>query len=323
MKGAREMMSATTARRAGLVIFLLLAAAALLTLGLAKLGNTQQANAVVTHLWATSGTVTMPDGTEVPIWGLTQQDPAQGGVAALPGPKLEVNQGDQVSVVLHNNLSRKTSLIFPGQNRVPDTTGVAPGGQKTYTFTANRPGTYLYESGIEPEKQVQMGLYGALIVHPTTAGQAYNDPATAYDTEAVMVLSEIDPALHANPDSSYPSSYAPKYFLINGKAYPQTDPISARAGDKVLFRYLNAGSQNHSLQLLGMNQTLIARDAFPLNYSTTTFSQMVVPGETFDLISTVPASAGSSTKFPIYSRDLRVTNNASSNGGMTTFVEVQ
>lgn len=317
------MMSATTARRAGLVMFLLLAAAALLTLDLAKLGKTQQANTVVVHLWATSGTVTMPDNTPVPIWGLTRQNPAQGGEARLPGPKIEVDQGDQVSVILHNKLGRKTSLIFPGQKMAPDANGVAPGDQKTYTFTANRPGTYLYESGTEPEKQVQMGLYGALIVHPATAGQAYNERATAYDTEAVMVLSEIDPDFHANPNRHNPSRYAPKYFLINGKAYPRTNPISAAAGDKVLFRYLNAGSQNHSLQLLDMDQTLVAGDAYPLHYPMKTFSQMVVPGETYDLIGKVPASAGSGTKFPIYSRDLSVTNGAASSGGKITFVKVQ
>jgi FtsP/CotA-like multicopper oxidase with cupredoxin domain len=323
MKGAREMMSSTTARRAGLVVFLLLAAAALLTLALAKLGNTQQANAVTINLWAASGTATMPDGTNVPIWGLTRSNPNNGGVAALPGPVLEVNQGQQVSIVLHNNLNTKTSLAFPGQNAPPDLNGVAAGGQKTYTFTASRPGTYLYESGTSPEKQVQMGLYGAMIVHPTTAGQAYIDPATAYDTEAVMVLSEIDPAFHANPNGTSPFHYEPKYFLINGKAYPQTDPIQAAAGDKVLFRYLNAGSENHSLQLLGMDQTLIARDAFQPNYPTTTFSQMVVPGETYDLIGRVPDGVGAGTKFPIYSRDLGLTNGATSNGGMATFVEVR
>ncbi len=37
----------------------------------------------------------------------------------------------------------------------------------TYTFTAAEPGTYIYESGTDPAKQVQMGLYGALVVRPT------------------------------------------------------------------------------------------------------------------------------------------------------------
>ena len=38
-------------------------------------------------------------------------------------------------------------------------------------------------------------MHGALIIRPSVAGQAYDSPTTAYDDEAVLVLSEIDPAL--------------------------------------------------------------------------------------------------------------------------------
>ena len=83
---------------------------------------------------------------------------------------------------------------------VPDTTGVAPGGTKIYTFTPTRPGTYLYEAGLLPnaQHQVAMGLYGALIVRPTAGDAGVHRPgSTAFDDEAVLVLSEIDPALNS------------------------------------------------------------------------------------------------------------------------------
>ena len=67
----------------------------------------------------------------------------------------------------------------------------------TYTFTAGEPGTYLYESGTDPQKQVQMGLYGALIVRPALgASYAYNDPQTQFSKEYLVLLNEIDPDLH-------------------------------------------------------------------------------------------------------------------------------
>jgi len=46
----------------------------------------------------------------------------------------------------------------------------------TYSFVATHPGTFVYESGTNPDVQVPMGLFGALIVRPT-AGQyfVYND----------------------------------------------------------------------------------------------------------------------------------------------------
>ena len=71
--------------------------------------------------------------------------------------------------------------MFPGQDNVlangspaqPDlannslTNSVAPGGSITYSFVANRPGTFIYESGTDTKMQVSMGLFGALIVRPT------------------------------------------------------------------------------------------------------------------------------------------------------------
>ena len=82
--------------------------------------------------------------------------------------------------------------------------GTAARRPKSYTFTATNPGTFLYEAGLLPnaEHQAAMGLYGALIVRPTSApdvvipGQAYADAATTFVDEAVLVLSEIDPALN-------------------------------------------------------------------------------------------------------------------------------
>ena len=46
----------------------------------------------------------------------------------------------------------------------------------TYTFTANKPGTHSYYSGTQGDLQVEMGLYGALIVLPSTI------PAICYGT---------------------------------------------------------------------------------------------------------------------------------------------
>ena len=45
-------------------------------------------------------------------------------------------------------------------------------GDRDYTFTASRPGTFLYEAGPTPsgKQQVAMGLAGAIVVLPSTAG---------------------------------------------------------------------------------------------------------------------------------------------------------
>ncbi len=103
---------------------------------------------VTCDLYATTGTLILPDGGTVPTWGYsdTSGDPAQ-----LPGPTIIATEGDLVSITLHNNLAENTALMFPGQAMIPDLTGaLANGGSKTYTFTASNPGTYLYEAGLLP-----------------------------------------------------------------------------------------------------------------------------------------------------------------------------
>src|SRR6202008_2916372 len=70
-----------------------------------------------------------------------------------------------------------TSMLFPGFNVTPSGSGSVPGlltqeavhnGSVTYTFTATTPGTRAYYSGTQGDLQVEMGLYGAIIVLPNT-----------------------------------------------------------------------------------------------------------------------------------------------------------
>jgi FtsP/CotA-like multicopper oxidase with cupredoxin domain len=285
--------------------------------------------AVVTiELCAKAGSATMANGVSVPIWGFAVKPPAVACTNAavqpqLPGPQLQATAGDNVTVTLHNALSQAVSIVFPGQTIAPDTTGAPPGGSKSYSFAATNPGTYLYEAGTNPARQVPMGLYGALIIGSGTPGQAYGSPASAFDDQAVLVLSEIDPALNANPTAFNLVNYAPKYWLINGKSYPQTAAITtgvAAADRRVLLRYLNAGLQNHTMALLGFHQRVIAKDAFLQNYPFDAVAETIASGQTTDTIATVPT--GTSGKFALYNRQLQITNNGVFPGGMLTFINV-
>lgn len=190
-----------------------------------------------------TGYVGTPDGNVVFMWGLSSgSDPFQ-----YPGPILCVNEGDTVTVVLHNTLTRAISLVFPGQENVladgePDgpvfsgggtllsmaKQASAGGGSVTYSFVATRPGTFLYYSGTETDIQVPMGLFGAIVVRP--AGHAdwlYGDPKTAFnpDREYIALLSEVDPMLSAAMEQNRPFSarnYHPRYWFINGRGLPDT-----------------------------------------------------------------------------------------------------
>ena len=357
-------------------------------------GSAQQSVAItVRHLYAIPGTVTPVAGApSFPVWGYNTTNAA---VTHPGGPPLVVHQGDSVDIVLHNQLvGEYTGLLLQGQVMIPDTTGVAPGGTKTYTFTAGSPGTYLYEAALLPnaEHQVAMGLYGALIVQPTpvgftgitvtpvggaartdasatyssgsnlvidavataadvgaavsgtgipvgttitavksavsftmsaSAGAAYG-ATTAFNEEAALVLSELDPALNnsADPAAFDMRTYAPKYFLINGKAYPGTDPIASAAGHTVLLRYVNAGVKHHSMGVLGLRQNFIAKDGSTLPQLThNVAAETLAPGQTGDAIATIPTPLTNDSKFAIYDASLSLHNgSAAGMGGMMTFV---
>jgi FtsP/CotA-like multicopper oxidase with cupredoxin domain len=171
----------------------------------------------------------------------------------------------------------------------------ANGGSVTYSFVANRPGTFLYESGTEPSKQVNMGLFGALIVRPAMnvydeqgnliEAYAYNDADTAYkpSTEYLIIMSEIDPMLHVAVEQGYlynMNNYTPRYWLYNGRSFPDTiapngagwlpdQPYGSLvymhlSDDEqplpVLIRHLSVGTQDFPHHPHGNHGRLIAQD---------------------------------------------------------------
>ncbi len=138
----------------------------------------------------------------------------------------------------------------------------------------------------------------------------------------MLVLSEIDPALNtrANPATFDMRKYAPRYFLINGKAYPDTDPIPTVAGHRVLLRYVNAGNQYHSMAVLGAHQSVIALDGSPLSASRSYVAETFGPGQTSDAIVTAPA-ATADARLAVYDGSLLLhSSNTAGFGGMLTFV---
>jgi FtsP/CotA-like multicopper oxidase with cupredoxin domain len=270
-------------------------------------------------LYAKTGTTVLYGSTSVPFWGYSLTDV---DAATLPGPELRVNQNDCVQVTLHNGLSESSALLFQGQSMIPDTTGAAAGGTQVYTFSATNPGTFLYEAGLIPGKQhqVAMGLYGALVVQPTV-------PSAAFDVEKTVVLSEFDPTLAASPMGYDMRTYAPRFFLVNGKAYPDTDlpanQITAVPGNNVLLRFVNAGLQPHAMSTLGLAQKALAVDGSSFAHPHSMVAETIAPGQTLDSLVAIPASAAVGTKYALYDGNLMLRNtNLNGLGGMLTFLTV-
>lgn len=277
------------------------------------------------EFWATSGTLSLP-GATVDVMGYAA---TAGGTPLVPGPAIVADAGDTVTVTLHNALGEPTGMLFKEQALPPDLTGVAPGGTTTYTFTATAPGTYIYEAdpfvetaaGGGSHYQAAMGMSGALVVRPADPAQAY-DANTGFDAEHLVVVTELDTALTSAGAANFDMrDYAPDYFLINGKASPDTTPLAVNAGDRVLIRWIDAGIKTHSIAALGVPQRVVADDGNLLAIPRTIIAETLGAGQSEDVIMTVPQ--GPSRKIPLYDSGLWL-NNASGAGvgGALTYLDV-
>ncbi len=285
-------------------------------------------------LTAQDGYVLTPDGNSIYMWSYGNSKRG----FQLPGPTLCVTSGLPVTVILHNTLPEATSIVFPGQKGVKangnpaqpqlDTGGsltslvqgaAKTNGSVTYTFTAGSPGTYLYESGTDVNKQKQMGLYGALVVRPAGApGQVNGRADSAFNPahEYVYMLSEVDPDLHLAVEMSQPinwKAFHPRYFMINGRSMPDTlapnnaswlpgQPYGAlvhiRPYDATtnplpaVIRYINAGSVNFPFHPHGSDERVVNKDGHALagpagqdqDLSYLKYLLDVKPGQTVDAL---------------------------------------
>jgi hypothetical protein len=296
------------------------------------------ANGTTFDLVAKPGNIETPDGNSVYMWGFANQ--ATGGAFQISGPNLCVIEGATVTVHLHNSLTgpsaEPVSIVFPGQEGVTATGGdaglftreAAPGADVTYTFTASRPGTYLYESGTDPQKQVEMGLYGALIVRPApcqaTSCEAYDGSGTTFDPrrEFLLVLHEVDPVLHDAVQYGTPydrGTLRNRYFTVNGRSFPDTiqannaaylptqpygalvriKPYDASANPlPAMIRMVNAGLLNHPFHPHGNHLRMIAQDGRRFltpggaDASTEHFGETIASGSTEDFLLAWTPNAG-------------------------------
>lgn len=300
---------------------------------------------------------------QVPMWGYascTDATAATCGPVSVPGPALVVPAADSTLIVhLQNGLTTPTSLVINGLIKPmapvwddgsngprPSATArvrsfdteVAAGGVADYQWLNVRPGTYLYQSGTHVQVQVQMGLYGAVTrnaldpvpataTQTATSGQVYAGGTYAFDNEATLLYSEIDPDLHAAVaggtygTASGPTStinYAPKYFLVNGQPFPYGAPVVEPAGSPgvTLLRLLNAGLTTHVPMIVGAHWDVIGEDGKPYPFRRNQYTALLPAAKTMDVLLTPEIGA----TYPIVDRRLALSNAGLPNGGMMAFL---
>jgi len=241
---------------------------------------------------------------------------------SVPGPLLRAQAGDLLRVDVDNRLPAETSIHWHGialrndMDGVPGITQkpIKAGGGFQYEFTVPDPGTYFYHphSGV----QLDRGLYGVLVV---------DDPAEPgdYDEEWIVVLDDWVDGTGRTPDEVLKQLLAVKgsdggsmggmggmdhgsmgesmqspilggagditypHYLINGRTPGAPVTLSAKPGQRVRIRIINAGSDTaFRVALGGHRMTVTHSDGFPVS-PVKTDALIIGMGERYDVVVTL------------------------------------
>ena len=220
-------------------------------------------------------------GTQVAAYAFNRQ---------VPGPRIQVTEGDRIRMIVKNNLPEPTTvhwhgMILPNNMDGPADVAqkpIAPGESYTYEFTVKQSGTYFYHSHKDVDRQQTLGMYGALIVEPKNKA---NTPA--FDQDVTVQLQEWTVKQGYTFPSMPMEGLLPNFFTINGKAYPSTEIVNAKVGEKIRFRFI--GSNNafiHPMHIHGGPFKIVATDGNPVPVAAQIEKDTIniAPGERYDVI---------------------------------------
>lgn len=258
-----------------------------------------------------------------------------------PGPIIRLAEGDQVKIVLHNQMKTPTSLYFHGMTLPYAVDGlprkeaglVAPGETFAYQFVATVPGTYWYHPQAPNLDQLARGLYGAIVVEPSSM------PKT-YERDQVLVIGQFqaqDRQISAqeqkaaresatkaikqspNAEASGATMQTVNYFTINGKCAPANKPIEVKNGERIRFRFINASQQTVPLFISGHKFEIVATNGSEsLEPHVSRDSFTMFPGDRYDLelITDNPGTWSLSSMLPVQN-----SNNGRFPGGLATVIK--
>ena len=179
-------------------------------------------------------------GRIVDAWGFN---------GSVPGPTIQVNEGDRVRLIVENRLPEGFSMHWHGleiPNEMDGMPGIsqdliAPGGKFVYEFTLHQNGTFFYHSHMA--MQEMMGLIGMFVIHPRRAHAPHVDRDYAIVMQEWAIL----------PNNTIPNTLAMEFnwLTFNGKAGPATTPLLCKIGERVRIRLVNLGMDHHPIHLHG------------------------------------------------------------------------
>lgn len=206
----------------------------------------------------------------------------------VPGPLIRAKVGDELAITVTNGLDHPTSVHCHGVAMRNDMDGVEPatpdiaaGRQFTYRFTVPHAGTY-WAHPHTMALDTDCGLYLPVII---------DDPAEPghYDAEWIVILDDWTDGIGKSPQEIYDNLHSMgqkgmmtglghsallegdagnvsyPYYLINGRIPTAPSTFTAKPGQRIRIRLINAGADTaFRVALAGHSMTVTHTDGYPV-----------------------------------------------------------
>lgn len=251
------------------------------------------------------------------VWGFNGQ---------VPGPLIHVREGDVVEAVVHNNTEELHTIHWHGipqtgswrSDGAPGITepGISSGSSHTDRFLADKPGTLWYHchEGVPNHVGVR-GMWGPLIVDP-------KDPIPIEEEvtkDAIVMFSGWNPDVADDFFDKDDPTGGMRYFSINGKAFPDNQPLRVREGDVLRLRLI-AVSVDVAFHLHGHDVLVTHQDGLPLNSPEKVDVVYVAFGQRKDVI----VRMNNPGRWPAHDhQEHHVSNDGKTPGGLMFVVEYE
>ena len=257
-----------------------------------------------------------PQPVTIDLGGVAVRTPVYGDT--IPGPMIRANVGDELAITVANRLDHPTSVHWHGvairndmDGAEPATANIGTGAEFTYWFSVPHPGTYWAHphTGLDAD----YGLYLPVIVDdPTEPG--------AYDAEWIVMLDDWTDGIGKTPPQIYDDLHGRRgmgampgmggmagmmsgvgrsgllggdagdvsypYYLINGRIPAAPSTFSAKPGNRIRIRIINAGSDTaFRVALAGHAMTVTHTDGYPV-VPTEVDALLLGMGERYDAVVT-------------------------------------
>jgi FtsP/CotA-like multicopper oxidase with cupredoxin domain len=229
------------------------------------------ANINITY-YVTEGFITQPDGVDVYFRGFSDN----ANSLSVPAQSLIVQEGDTLNITIVNTLNDDHSYVIDG---MADTGRIRGGDTASISFTADKPGTYMFYDDMNAPYNRLVGLHGGLAIMPNGSSDELYAGSRTFKQQYFWVITDIDPVWHDDirRGRTPPRQFTPYYFTINGlsmrvpghpdyadpnidSGYDPRSRIEGKIGDRALIRCLNAGMCKHSLHWHANHVEWLARN---------------------------------------------------------------